>query len=409
MLGGLVVPGEPQRRSGRLDRGDERRLASAGAERMVGDLGGRSATVAGGQGFEVGGVDPAALARQEVVTDRFAEQGMTELVRLVAAAGQHLVIDRRPQGVVQLLLRQTDHLGEDGVVVTTIGARRRTDQPAGVVVQPIEPHEQQVGERLGQGGVGVGEAGIEQLLGEERVARGPAHDGEQALVAQLVGSLAADERDDIGVGERLELDAAHTGQPHPFGERLAQGMASVEIVGAVADHDVHRAAEAAGQHEADQVAGRRIRPVRVLDHEQQRTRRREDLQRSDDGGEQLGALDAVRGRRRRQQWTERRQPGRELGALVLVERTERLGERLVRRGTVAEVEAVARQHVVPGDAGAGAELAQEAGLADPGVAADQDELAEAPSLTPAASRSCASSRRRPTSGIAVVRSWAIRP
>ncbi len=54
---------------------------------------------------------------------------------------------------------------------------------------------------------------------------------------------------------------------------------------------------------------------------------------------------------------------------------ECLGERLVGRCAVAEVEAVAGQHAVAGGARPCAELTQQPGLADAGVAADQHDVA----------------------------------
>ncbi len=258
-----------------------------------------------------------------------------------------------------------------------VGARCRAYEPAGVVVEPFEAHQQQVGERLGQRSVDVGQPGVEQLLGEECVAGSTAYDREQALAVEGFGAMRVDQVDDVGIVERLELDAAYARQAHPFRQGLAQGVAPVEVVGAITHDDVHGTVESVGQHEADEVPGRGVGPVGVLDHQEQRLVGGERVESGDDRGEQLGALDAVSGRGRgpRQERPESREAGGQLIALAVVDGGECLGERLVGRCAVAEVEAVPGQHAVTGGTRSGAELTQQPGLADAGVAADQHDVA----------------------------------
>ena len=84
---------------------------------------------------------------------------------------------------------------------------RGADDQAGVLVEPVQPDEQQVGQPLRQG-VGAELGGLDQLLGEERVALGARHDAAQRAVGQRRRVQHLHQVADVVVGQPAEVDAA---------------------------------------------------------------------------------------------------------------------------------------------------------------------------------------------------------
>ena len=80
----------------------------------------------------------------------------------------------------------------------------------------------------------------DELLGEERVALGAA--GDLGGRAGVEGGAfdAGDELSHGVVGERGELDVLEPRDARPHGERLVEGVAAVEVVGAVGHDETDR-------------------------------------------------------------------------------------------------------------------------------------------------------------------------
>ena len=202
-----------------------------------------------------------------------------------------------------------------------------------------------------------------------------------AISARTASSGSGDERDPV--------DAADAG---PLGDLAAQRVAAVQVVGAVRRDHGDRADERAGEEEAEQVAGRLVGPVGVLDDEQQRRLLGGRLEQGVDGLEEVGAVErggpvgaAVRAAHAP---GGRAGAGRAAGCCAATcstdvgqvggEPAEDLGEREVGQRAVAEVEAVAGEDLPALGEGEVAQLGEEPGLADAGVAGEQDDADAAP-------------------------------
>jgi hypothetical protein len=157
-------------------------------------------------------------------------------------------------------------------------------------------------------------------------------------------------------------------------------VATVQVIGAVRRRHRHGRREAPGEQEAQQVTGRLVRPVHVLDDDEQRRVLGELVQRRVDRLEQLGPLDPLVPVGTGQQPAARLQPdqrgvlgdqplgkGRGVGG----EPAQQLAERQVGQGAVAEVQAVADQAAPAGRGRTVHQLREHPGLADPGIARDQ--------------------------------------
>jgi hypothetical protein len=74
----------------------------------------------------------------------------------------------------------------------------------------------------------------------------------------------------LGLGEGQQLHPLHLRKPQQLTEQGPERMPAVQVVSAIAgDHQQPVRAEP-GQQEADQIPGRGVRPVQVLDDQQQR-------------------------------------------------------------------------------------------------------------------------------------------
>jgi hypothetical protein len=260
------------------------------------------------------------------------------------------------------------------------GDRGGPDHPAALVVEPVEPDQEQVGEVVGE--PALAELGGHQLLGEERVALGAADDADQVGGREVAAVERAHEPAYVGVGQRRQRDPDHSGNAHPLGHRRPERVATVQVVAAVGGHEGDGVVERTAEEEAQQVAGGAVGPVGVLDDDEERGVVGEVVERSVDRLEQLGAVEALTGRRGEAgqepaaglEVVERGVGvGEATGGLGVgvVEAAEELAEREVGQRAVAEVETVSDGGAPPLHLGAGDQLAEHAGLADPGVAGEQ--------------------------------------
>jgi len=325
-------------------------------------------------------VQPGPLARQQVPVDGLAQQGVPEDVALRAVGHEQLMRDGLPYGGLVLGRRQARGGPDQLVVGLAAGHRRRAEYLLGGVGQLLHPVEQQRRQPGGQAVVRAipAEGGGEQFLGVVGVALGPGHD-----VVQLGGTDPAlrGRRQVLGQGrgiQRGEADRDDAGQPEQLGHHRPERVPAVQVVGAVgADQRDPLPVQHPGQ-ERDQVPGGGIGPVQVLEHQQHRGRRGELGEQAEHPAEHLlpgqagtvrvdrGAAPALgqqhaQGRTRAQRVAH---PGG-LGRAPQRVRQRQVGH------AVPELRALAGQHDEPAARGEPRGLRDQAGLAHPGVAADQ--------------------------------------
>ena len=143
---------------------------------MPGELGRRALDALLEQRRGVRRVQPHALAWQEVVVDRLGEQGVPEGEGVLADPSKDVLLDSVAQRPVEHLVVEGDHTSKQLVRHPPARRGRRPDHLTCGVVEPVEPHEQQVGEVLRQTEAARPLGGTHQLLGEERVALGAGDD-----------------------------------------------------------------------------------------------------------------------------------------------------------------------------------------------------------------------------------------
>ena len=336
--------------------------------------------------------DPAVqrrvLAWEQVVVDRLADERVAEAVHPVGADHEHLVGDR--------LARALHHLGggepgdglEQPVRDRPVEHGGRAHHRLGGGSEALDAREQDVAQRLGQLPAVAVLGRRQQLLREQRVAlraaeeplgqrgrRGLLHDALE-LFRQLA-EVEAVEREPVDARGALEL-----------GQQRAQGMAPVQLVGAIGDDEAERLLARAAHEEGDEVARRAVGPVQVLDREQHRAGAPETLEQREQRLEQpaLAGAGLLVGARPgpaelRQQLRERvaRRRGQGFGPLCALggeaagERPQRGDQRCVRDLRAAELEALPEQHARPAGTRAGLDLAQQPRLADARLAPDEDE------------------------------------
>ena len=93
----------------------------------------------------------------------------------VAVCNEGLVLDRRPQPAVELVVGQLGHALQESVVDSTAGGSCDAQHLLGLLGQSIEAGAQDVAQRGGDSRFAEPTCG-QQLLGEERVALGTLHD-----------------------------------------------------------------------------------------------------------------------------------------------------------------------------------------------------------------------------------------
>jgi hypothetical protein len=306
----------------------------------------------------------------------------------IARGHDHLGVERRPERRLDIQLGRTDDGRDGGFVDADAPNRHRLDDHARVVGQGCDAGE----EHLRHPGAARHPAGLvaggEQLLGDERVAAGTLHE----LLHDR--RLRRSPQDRLGLGGHLfgskpvelqDLDGRHAGQ---LGDPWQQRVPPVELVAAIGEHD--RPGPAAAAHQiADEVEGRRVRPVEVLDHDHERALSGGPLEERPDGVEHAAGDEGL-GHRRRighgEPGAQGRRDAHEVGADRVQQRTgaglvagpeHGLGrghdrgewERRVHEGRTA-----ADNELEPASRRLDAQLQDEPRLPDPRLAADDHRL-----------------------------------
>jgi hypothetical protein len=266
-------------------------------------------------------------------------------------------------------------LGQQRVRDAPAGDRGHPNHVSGVVGEPIEANEQQVGELGGQHvGAGAVDGRRDELLGEEGIALRTVDDPADLRLGHRLGVQRPDELADLVLVQWRQVQALDARQPGPFGDGPPKWMTAVQIVAAVAHDQGDALVAQPGEQEADQLAGGLVGPVDVLGDEQHRRALGQCGQRTEYGFEERTPLDPVIGRGRgrtddplcRHQASDRRELGEqrvgEFGSLG-DQAPERLTERDIGHPDVAEIDAMTDQRDQTAGVGSPGQLAQQAGLA----------------------------------------------
>ena len=214
--------------------------------------------------------------------------------------------------------------------------------------------------------------GGQELLGVQRVARRPRqHSIDQRRVGRTVGVGGDDARNVIAV-QPAQIDASGPGGAADLGQGLPERVAAMELVAAEGQHQ-QQTPTGGPRQRGREVLGRAVRPVHVLQHQQDRAGSR---CLEDDRGEVVQHMERLPTTRcvRVQQGEHppRRRPRPEV-----LEPAEEGPHRLDHRGerhARLEVETVSRRYGEPQFARPAFEVRHQRGLPDPGVAPHQHDL-----------------------------------
>ena len=262
-------------------------------------------------------------------------------------------------------------------------AGRRRDAQDGLRAggEPLDPQHQRVAHRLRQVPLRAGARRGQQLLGEERVAVG--------ALQQPPGQLALGRRAEdpgellgqLGRAEALQLDPLDAAGTLLRGQERAQRMAPVQLVAAIGGDQQQRLAAQVADQEREQVAGRAVGPVQVLDGDDQRRELAQPRERAEQQLEQPpllrrpapcpqapsspGCRCASAGRAG-PSTASSASPSSSCPSPRSTPATGASGS-----SPVAELDAGAREHAGAAGARPLGELGQQAGLADAGLAGDE--------------------------------------
>lgn len=205
-----------------------------------------------------------------------------------------------------------------------------------------------------------------------RARRLVARAGRERVKQQQLGGVGVERRE--RQRDRLLLGA---------GRRQRAGEARVELRRPVGEHERDRRARRAPHQRREQLCGRAVGPLRVVEHEHQPARHGEPLQQP-----AHGALQPVAGAGAVGVGAHRRQRGGQLGQLVAVEPrqacrveradvvVERVGQQRERQ-LALELRRASGEHERAAGAGLACQSGQQRRLADPGLAGDRDDRAGA--------------------------------
>ncbi len=197
---------------------------------------------------------------QDASLDGFAEAGEDDVVRVREDPFEQSMIDASSQD------------------------RRGPDDPAGIRGETREPGTQDVGQRGRDLAIPLagGRRG-DELLGEERVAVRAFRERVEIPRIQGVSEDRLGKRAEIVPVEPLEVEALDPAGALQLGEDLEERMSRRQLVASVGGDDEDRTVVEAGDQVLEKGASRRIRPVEVLDREDERPLRRERRQEGPDG------------------------------------------------------------------------------------------------------------------------------
>jgi hypothetical protein len=191
----------------------------------------------------------------------------------------------------------------------------------------------------------------------------------------------------LGTAERGQLQPLHPRQPDQLGQQRAQRMAAVQLIRPVADHQHHPTRPQGAGQEGDQVTGRAVSPMQVLQQHHHRRALSTAHQQGTHGVKHLqlvktlaclcdcrsGVLDPAQqpadgGRGRGDLGQQLRVGG------IVGKAAQGVHHREVGKADVAQLHTAAGKHPRPALLGLIGELGQQPGLAHPGITGQQHDL-----------------------------------
>jgi hypothetical protein len=328
-------------------------------------------------------VQSGALAGQQAGVDGLLEQGVAKLVAVLTKPGhQQLLGHRRPQRLGLFPIAQAGDGGQQPMGHPPAGHRGRPEHVPGRLGQRLDAALQQVPQGLGQR-IGARPHRRQQLLGEERVALRAGEHGIHQVGGRRRPKDCAQLGQRLGPLEARQLQTLDRTGPAKLGQ-VGPRPRPPGLVAAVGDHQQHPLAAQVSDQERQQVAGRAVGPVQVLDHQQQRCLLAEAADQTQqqleqarlrvlagrasglrfaEGGEQAGKL-----------WPGRAdEPAHRVRAELGDQRPQHLHDRGIRQGPVGHRHAAAAKHPGGGGGATSGQLGDQARLADAGFAPQQDD------------------------------------
>jgi hypothetical protein len=336
-------------------------------------------------------VEARQLPGQDLVEDGLVHEGVAEAVPTeLVVDDEELVVDAGAQAVGQLVVARTagarklDDPGQEGVLdlAPTHGAGPERGRRVGG--HPPDAAEHGIAQVWGHGCVRVtGDRG-HQFLDEQWVAVGPVRDPGRQLGARRAAEEGAGQLHHFAP---VQAPEAHLGDPAAgqLRQEILQAAAPAPVVGAIGGGEHERQVAGAGAEQGDQVVGRAVGPMDVLDHQHQRALCREAVEEAQQqledprppervcgGGRRRGGGRRGAGRRTPQRRPERADGGAALvGRQLALQRSQDVDERRVGEAALLQVQAMPDEDPGPGTPSVGTQLSHQTALADPRLPADE--------------------------------------
>ena len=258
------------------------------------------------------------------------------------------------------------------------------ERGGGVGGHPPDSAEHGIAQVRGHGcGRVTGDRG-HQFLDEQRVAVGPVRDPGRQLGARGAAEEGGGQLHHLAAVQAPEADLgrAAAGQ---LSQEVLQPAAPAALVGAVGGDEHERQVAGTGAEQRDQVVGRAVGPMDVLDHQHHRASRREAVEEAEQqledarppervggGGRPHGCgRRRVGGRapQRRSEWADGGAPL--VRRQVPLERAQDVDEGCVGQPTLLQVQAVPDEDPGAVATSVGSQLPHQTALADPRLPADE--------------------------------------
>lgn len=224
------------------------------------------------QGFGVAAVEAGPFAREQIVADCLAHQGVPEAISVAVGCGEQDVgADGGAQRLDEFVLAETGDGCEQRVLDGGAALGDDPGDPLGVLGQTLDTDEQEVAKGVGQSGPAALVGGDGEFLDEEGVAVGAFEDVVDERRGRFRGEDAGHLARDLVAAEAGQFDALDGAQPVEFRDEGPQRVAAVDVVGSVGGDDDETAAAQGAQKVGEEVTGGGVGPVEVLQYEDDRT------------------------------------------------------------------------------------------------------------------------------------------
>ena len=228
-------------------------------------MAGRGESRIGGDRLREPGVHPATLTGQQVLVHRFANKRVPERITL-GVGQQHVGGDRRPQRVLEVVIAEPARRTQQRMPGAVTGGAGDPQHVLGLVGQPLHPGEDQVTQRLGQVVVTA-----HQFLDEQRIALAAREHPVHPCRFRLTAEDRREELRRFAAGQPGQIGPLHPGQPGELGQQRPQRVGAVQLVGAERADDQHpRQRPLVADQERQQIPGRAVGPVQILDEQHDR-------------------------------------------------------------------------------------------------------------------------------------------